>query len=924
MRILSVLALLSATYCLSAPAPPAVVTVYVSPSGNDSWSGLLAEPRPDKTDGPLATITAARDLLRHLDPEVKTAGPADVLIRAGTYRLADPLVFTPADSGTESCPITYAAYPGEHPLISGGRVITGWQKSGKLWVTTLPDVPARGWTFRQLFVSRRDGKTPPQEADTSNSMYPTPLRCRERRILARDPNEGYFYMAGAAAALQDPATGKEIDRSKTAFRFSPGDIKAWPDLADADVFAFYVWETGMFPIASVDQDTSTVQVTGESKWPFTTAAPRQRYFIENAFEALDAPGEFYLDRRTGKLFYYPVPGEDPTNVVVTAPVVRQFVVLEGNPDAQQYVDYLSFRGLRFSYADYALEPEGHGDWQAAVTVPASIQARGARHCTIEGCEVSHIGTYAIYFDRGCTYNRVAMNHLHDLGAGGVRFGEQGPPASEPLRTHHNVCTNNFIHDGGYVYPGAVGVWIGHASDNEVTHNEICDLNYTGISCGWSWGYGPTDHRNNLIAFNHIHHVAARGVMADTGAIYTLGLSAGTRLDHNLIHDCWSYPPQPGAGGIYPDEGSSGITIENNVVYDTVSGGLTVHYGEGNLVRNNIFAFGRDQQVVRGRNEEHLAFTFEHNLIYYDSGATWAASGPNHNWAADHNLYFNASGQPLVFLGDLDFKQWQALGQDVHSVVADPKFVDPERRDFRLRPDSPALKLGFVPIDISTAGLTGPREWTALPGQIKRARVDLGKRPIPGPNLIDDGFEKTPVGSTADGAVTWGQTATATIRVTDELAASGKHSLKFTDAPGLDQPFNPHLWYTPNLYDGVVRLQYDLRFGQGALVWNEWRDNASPYRVGPSLGIDADGNLKVSGVVVTQLPADKWIHFDITCGLGTKATGKYSVTVTVPGQKPVTVADAACDPKFARLEWLGFVSNSTDVRVFYLDNLRLTR
>ncbi len=912
--------LLLALPCLCLPA----TTFYVSPSGRDSFSGTLPSPNPAHTDGPFATIVAARDAVRALKASAPLTAPVDVLIRAGTYRLSDPLVFTPADSGTEAAPITYAAYPGEHPLISGGRTITGWQKSGKLWIATIPDVAARGWAFRSLFVSRADGTTPPQEADTSNPMYPTPLRCRERRVLARDPNEGYYYMYGTAPPGKDPVTGKPVDRGKSAFRFSTGDIKPWPDITDADIFTFYVWETGLFPIKSVDPETDTVVVSGESKWPFTTATARQRYFIEGAFEALDAPGEFYLDRRTGKLFYYPVPGEDPSNVVVTAPVVQQLVLLQGDPDAGHYVDYLSFRGLRFSYADYALEPTGHGDWQAAVTVSASIHASGSRHCSLDSCEVSHIGNYAVWFERGCQYNRVAMCHLHDLGAGGVRFGQEGPPASEPARTHHNVCTNNFIHDAGYLFCGAVGVWIGHASDNEVTHNEICDINYTGISCGWSWGYGPTDHTNNLIAYNHIHHVAARGVMSDTGAIYTLGLSTGTRLDHNLIHDCWNYPPQPGAGGIYPDEGSSGITIENNVVYDTISGGFTMHYGEGNLVRNNIFAFGRDQQVVRGRDEEHLAFTFERNLIYYDSGATWVAAGLHHNYTADHNLYFNASGQPLVFLGNLDFKQWQALGQDVHSVIADPRFVDPAHRDFRLRPDSPALALGFVPIDMSTVGLTGPRGWTDLPRQIKRAHVDLGKAPVPTPNLVDEGFERTPLGSTADGAVTYGQTSEATIRVTDEQAASGKRSLKFTDAAGLDQPWNPHMWYTPNLYDGVARLQFDLRLGPGAQVWEEWRDNASPYHTGPSLGIDADGNLKIIGAPMTKLPAEKWIHFDITCTLGEKAPGKYSVTVTIPGQKPVTMRDIPCDPKFRHLEWMGFISNSTDVRVFYLDNVKLTR
>ena len=894
------LAFMLSCVCASV-AGSATLKLYVAPGGNDTWSGRLEAPNTPRTDGPLATLAAARDAVRRMKADGGLAMPVQVLVREGVHHITEPLVFRPEDSGTKACPISYEAYPREHPVISGGRTIGPWRqhRDGTLWVAHVPEALRDGWVFRQLFVNG------------------------QRRTLARSPNDGYYHLVGKAAPTLDPVTGEETDTSKTAFRFEPGNIKPWSNLSDVNIVVYYNWETALLRIARVDTETNTVHFTGASKWPFTQqGGGRQRFFVENCPEALDAPGEWFLDRHAGKLYYYPMPGEEPDSIEAVAPVTRQFLVFAGDPDKGRFVDHIRIKGLRFHYCGYVLEPEGHGDWQAAVTVPAAIQANGARHCALEGCEVAHIGTYAVWFRRGCKRNRIAQNHILDLGAGGVRLGQQGRPQDENAETDHNVVTNNFIHDGGKVYAGAVGAWIGHASDNELSHNEICDFNYTGVSCGWSWGYRETGHHRNEIAYNHLHHLG-RGVLHDMGAIYTLGISPGTKLHHNLIHDIWSCLPQGGAGGIYPDEGSSEILIENNVVYHTDAGGLTVHYGKDNIVRNNVFAFGGREQVIRGRPEDHRAFTFERNIVYFDRGPVWTAWGDKKpNWEADHNCYWNVARKPLVFLADLSFEQWQKLGLDEHSIVADPKFVAPRRGDFRLRKNSPALKLGIKSIDISGAGLIGPRAWVNLPKRIKRPPVKFAARVEPKPQLVDDGFEHSVLSTTAEHATTHGETSEARIRVTDELAATGKHSLKFTDAPGLDQVWNPHLYYTLGLAEGLAEVQYDLWLGPGAIVWHEWRDAAHPYRVGPSLGIDAKGQLTAGEDALATLPREKWIHFEILCGLGKRATGTYDLTVTVSGEQPRRFEKLSCNPELKRLDWLGFVSNATEKAIFYLDNVRL--
>ncbi|MBI2300968.1 MAG: right-handed parallel beta-helix repeat-containing protein, partial [Armatimonadetes bacterium] len=775
----------------------------------------------------------------------------------------------------------------------GGKVVRGLQRErDNLYSTVIPETKGHAWVFRQLWVNGR------------------------RRTLARSPNTGYFTIAGKAAPGVGP-DGKEVDRTHTAVRFRPGDVKNWPNLSDIDLFLFQIWETEVFPLKSVDEATGTLEVTGSTKWPFAWAGADQRYWIENHPGALDAPGEWQLDRETGKLSILAMPGEDLSKAEVVAPAAAQLVLLQGDAAAGQWVEHLTFEGLAFEHTDWPLPPEGHGDWQSAVTVNAAIQANGARECALVGCEVAHTGGYGIWFESGCQGDRVERCELRDLGAGGVRIGQAGIPAPA-LATGGCTVHNNFIHDGGHLHCGAIGVWVGQSSDNRITHNEICDLRYTGISVGWSWGFNPTTCHNNLIADNHLHHLGLE-VLSDMGAIYTLGISTGTVVRHNLIHHVVGYQ-RSGSAGIYPDEGSSGILYEDNVAYQTVSGGFSIHYGRGLIARNNIFAFGRDYTVSRGRLDQTSDSTLEHNVFLTASDTLFVG---NAKLTADHNLYWRTTGEP-AFQDDMTFAEWQAKGYDEHSIVADPLFRDPEHGDFRLKPGSPVDKIGFKPIDTSTCGLEGPKAWTDRPKQVKRPPLEVGERPIPPAQTINEGFENAAVGVTADNCVTWGETPTATIRVTEETAATGKRSLKFTDQPNLDFSFNPHLWYTPNQTKDVWRFSCDLRVEAGAQVWIEWRDASTPYKVGPSFSVSAAGELTVGGKSLAQMPVGEWFHVEVVCGLGKQSTATWDFSYTLPGAAPVKVEKLPCDPKFTKLQWLGIVSGANDQRVFYVDNVKLEK
>ena len=674
-----------------AAASEETITLYVAPGGDDTWSGTLPTQDAAGADGPFATIVGARDAIRRLRSAGEVENPITVLVREGTYRISEPVVFTPEDSGTEKSPVTYAAYPDEKPVISGGRLVTGWKKSGSLWKADLPEVKAGDWHFGALWVNG------------------------ERRTVARTPNTGYLSTAGKAPPLKDAATGKEVSREKTAFKFKPGDIRPWQNPDDVLVVVYHSWETSTHRIESIDAENNIVTFTGPAVWPFERWGKNQRYHVENLREALDSPGEWYLDRSAGMLYYHPLDGEDLSVAEVVAPVTAQLLLLEGEPGEDKYVEHLHFKGLRFIHSDWPIPQQGHSDPQAAFSIPGAINAVGARFCSVEQCEIAHVGTYGIWFRRGCQDNRIVQNEIHDLGAGGVRIGEGGSPKTEDEAASRNLIDNNFIHDGGKIFRAGVGVWVGRSSYNTISHNEISDLDYSGLSIGWCWGYAPSSANHNVIEHNHVHHIG-RGVLSDMGGIYTLGISPGTVIRHNIFHDIHSY--SYGGWGIYPDEGSSEILIENNIAYSTKTGGFHQHYGKENIVRNNIFAFSKDGQIIRTREEEHISFFFERNIVYFDNGRLLGSNWKNGNYRLDYNVYWDTSDPEIKFAG-MSFKKWQAKGQDIHSIIADPMFVDAEGFDFRLKPESPAFNLEFKQIDTSENGLYGPPEWVDRPGKTRR-------------------------------------------------------------------------------------------------------------------------------------------------------------------------------------------------------------
>ena len=799
---------------------------YVAPNGSDKWSGTLRAPNRRKADGPFATLARARDAVRALKHAQggKLAKPVLVLLRGGTYALDKPVELTPADSGTATCPVTYAAYGNEKPVLSGGNVVEGWAR-GKdgLWTAS---VGRRSPAFRQLFVKRK-----------GRGHY-------ERRFR---PSKGPFIIAG----LTDSPVFKTRMRhrqSQQDFIFKPGDIDPkWTNIGDVEVVALHDWSSSRLRIANIDTKHNIVAFTG---WPVYRIGHwyergRNPYYVENVKEALGKPGEWYLDRPAGTLSYRPMKGERMSHLTVVAPRTEQLIRLVGEPEQvtktddsdptlvttpPRFVEHVRFRGLTLAHTAWALPAKGYSSGQGMTGLPAAVHAEFARDCRLERCTLAHLGAYAVRLGQGCHDNLVVGCRMFDLGAGGVLIGVQDRRAKPPVLPTGNTVSNCVLSDGGLVHFSPHGIWVGITQRTTIRHNVIRRFPYSNISAGWCWDDKPSSAGNTVIENNHIHD--AMMLLADGGAIYSLGWQPGNVIRGNHIHHVHRSPYAGSApnNGIFFDQGSKAWHVERNVFHSNA------------------------QPHIRYNQCKQEWQTWGVNT--YDK----SAKAPK------------ASGFPKV----------------AEAIMAKAG-LEPAYRDLRT-PAVPPLQL-----------LT----WTLPPP------------PPPGP--ITDDFEATPVGAKPRHTVTLREEKGGTIRVTDQTAASGKHSLKFTDVPGLSKPFYPYLQYRPDYVAGLATVRLALRVEQGAHVSIEWREKAHTG-TGLVVAVGPDGKLTSGGKTV-RLPLGEWSRIEMACRLGKHATGTCELIVTTPDGKMRRFARLPLAKKgFRAFHFLVITSGATTSTAFYIDDL----
>ena len=353
---------------------------FVSPQGKDTWSGKRAE--PGEEDGPFATVAHAREAVQMLLKTQKEPHRVRVVVRGGTYYLDSPLQFGPEDSGTEQAPVVYAAAAGERVVLSGGRRLEngrwGEVNGRKAWVVDIPEMKAGTWRFRQLFMNG------------------------ERRPRTRLPKQGEYRIESLPGY-----TGDFLRSPTRQFVYAPGNIDpAWHNLRDVEIVGITRWLDNRLPIESVNGETRTVTFDRPSLFTLVSGDKPGVYWVENVFGALDTPGQWYLDRPRGVLYYLPRPGERMPATGIIAPRLRAGGGAGGA--RRRPVHDLRFEGLLFAHTEWQPPADYASSLQAGIDVPGALLFEHAQRCAVTSGGIEHIGNYGIEVGVGCADIEIAQ------------------------------------------------------------------------------------------------------------------------------------------------------------------------------------------------------------------------------------------------------------------------------------------------------------------------------------------------------------------------------------------------------------------------------------------------------------------------------------------------------------------------------------
>jgi len=607
-------------------------------------AGFFVAPNGDDTSPgtrakPLATLHAARDAARKLPP----GEPRRIVVEAGRYFLSGPLALEPQDSGM-------AIEAKGQATLYGGRRITGWAKEGdRLWAAKVPEVPVvpdGKWDFRMLVVNGRFAKR------------------------ARLPKAGHFtHLTGFDVPWMSTTGGgwkrKPTDAELTTMRYRPEDLPASLDLRNAELTVYHMWDESVVGLKANDAATHTLTFSNPAGHP-PGAFGVKKFVVWNVREGMTEPGQWFLDRTAGLVVYWPLPGEDMAKAEALAPTMESLIRLQGSE--KEPVKDVTIRGLTLSVTNTPLKAGGFG----AGHFDGAVQVVHAENCRLEGLTILNVGGQGIkaWEARGL---RIERCHVHHTGACGLKA--DGDDA---------LIADCRVHDVGVTYPSAIGLWV-NGRRAQAVHNEVHDTPYTAIASGGD------DH---LFEGNLIHD--AMKELHDGAGIYITFCKRVT-LRGNFIRDIADTGGY-GASAYYLDEQAEDCLVEGNLSL-RVKRPSHNHMARKNTLRNNVFVVDGDASITFPRSAD---YRLERNVIVATGKITFSNPAAMASFA--DNVLFSAAGkvegQPLT---DYRATGTEPLKPGGGSILADPKLAVSERGKVAFAPDSPALKLGIAPIDVSGAG-----------------------------------------------------------------------------------------------------------------------------------------------------------------------------------------------------------------------------
>jgi len=529
----------------------------------------------------------------------KAAGvekPIIVQLPGGIFQLAEPIVLGPEDNGDAQRPIIWRG-SGTGTRFSGGVFLSDWTEiKPRVVQTTLPDVAAGNWWFRTIW-NAGNGKPP--------------IRCRM-------PKDGYFRIE---------KTGED---RRTNFTWQGDDLKPYEDLSNVELVFIHDWSITRCPIQSLDVGTKTLRVPrqiGSGLHFFTIDhwEAQPRYFLENSREFLSKPGEWNLDRSTGKLTYCLQEGETAESLLLIAPKLENTLIVAGTADTP--VQHIGVERVGFSHTDAKQEsentywgiqatwhhqPKPDGGVVSAAPLSGAVNVTYAENCRFDNITVQNVAATGLTLGRGTVACTLENSRIANCGGNGVMVGaaDQNNPARGNKIAHCRIA------EAGRVFFGAVGIWIGFAQETTVCDSTICQMPYTGISCGWLWSPKPTVARAQKIMNNDIGHCMQ--VLSDGGGIYTLGFQPDSLLAGNYIHHIPLNAGRAESNGMFLDEGTKGFTIENNFIHGTDKSPLRFHRADTNLVKQNYLIVPNDSvPMIRYNSTPEANITKVDNVTTVD-------------------------------------------------------------------------------------------------------------------------------------------------------------------------------------------------------------------------------------------------------------------------------------------------------------------